>query len=158
MTNGAIAAVVVGGRVVAVRRQPAARIQLEHPDVFVRRRAVGLRFSRDQRAAPAVGVEVRRVPFPKRAVAFQHGQQLVAHVLGAAHVAVAEQRPHPERLPTQGQVAVIVERRALKLLAADFQLRVVEEHLALPGVEEEDIIRLEQRRLIRREERNGRAR
>src|SRR5688572_6719043 len=49
--------------------------------------------------AAAVRIEVRWLSLPERAVALEHRQELIAHVFGAAHMTVGQQRPHPERLP-----------------------------------------------------------
>ena len=51
-------------------------------------------------------------------------------------MAVAKQRPDPERLPREGQPALVVDRRALEMSARHLQLSVIEEHLALTGVEQ----------------------
>ena len=84
----------------------------------------------------AVGVEVRRLPLPQRPVAFEHRQELAAYVLGTAHLTVRQQRPNPQRLPRQREVSVVIDRRALEVFAAHFQLRVIEEHFALAAVEQ----------------------
>ncbi len=48
--------------------------------------------------------------------------------------AVSQKRPHPERLPTQRHIPLIIEFGSLKLLAADFNLRVVKKAFHPPSL------------------------
>lgn len=88
------------------------------------------------RAAAAVCIKVRGFASPDRMVAREHRQQLIAHIFGAAHMTVGQQRPHPKRLPGERQIAVVINSRAFEVLARNLQLRVIEEDFALTSVQQ----------------------
>ena len=54
-----------------------------------------------------------------------------AHFTLSAQPLLGQERPHPEHLPRQSDVAFIVEPGSFKVLAADLQLRVIEKDFPL---------------------------
>src|SRR5208282_2190310 len=81
------------------------------------------------RAGPAISVKVTRTPLPEGLIFGQKRRQMLAHIAGTVQNPVQQEWPHPQRLPTQSQIPIIVPPGALKLFAIDLDLRVIKKDL-----------------------------
>ncbi|OQB92763.1 MAG: hypothetical protein BWX84_00873 [Verrucomicrobia bacterium ADurb.Bin118] len=85
-------------------------------------------------ARTAVGQKIAGPILPKLAVLPQPGRQGRADIPGRTQFPGQQERTEPERLPGQGEIAVIVELRPLKGGTEHFDLRVIKEDLGPTGV------------------------
>src|SRR5690606_32910645 len=95
----------------------------------------GGRFQARAVARAAIGVKIVPARLAHRRAGPAELRETPADIALAAQRAFDDQRTPPQRLPTQRQVAVVVDGRPLELAAGDLDLGVVEKPLLLPTVE-----------------------